>query len=135
MSRIWLAAVIVILGNACLANTSTPVAEDTPAVAAEGDALSTSVDPCAVVRCRAGYECVSHGRIARCVPAPECKVDSDCQLYSDYCEGCNCIALAPGEKAPVCHGTTVQCFVDPCRSAVATCEQGSCVAGSGAATF
>lgn len=132
MSRLWLTAIISVLGSACLANTATSTPGEPPDAVAASEALSASYDPCAVVRCRAGYECVSKGRLARCLPVTECTSTEECRLYSDYCNGCNCIALAAGEQPPVCHGAVVQCFVDPCRGAVALCEEGSCVAGNGA---
>lgn len=46
----------------------------------------------------------------------ECTTDGDCRLEADYCTGCDCPALAPGEKIPACPGPGVQCFADPCFS-------------------
>src|SRR5206468_9592221 len=61
-------------------------------------------------------------------PAPgnECKTDTDCQLVDDYCGGCHCLALAPGEKAPTCTDP-VQCLAEPCRLKTAACSNGNCV--------
>ena len=94
------------------------------------------IDPCATIRCKSGYVCeVNADGTAECVPAapaPECKTDADCRLFSDYCEGCNCVALGRGEPEPKCTGMIVQCFVDPCLGVEARCEYGSCVAGAAA---
>jgi hypothetical protein len=95
------------------------------------------INPCALVRCRAGTQCEVQAGRAVCVPtvpAPECTVDADCRLFSNYCDGCECLALASTEPNPVCKGTIVACFVDPCRGDVARCEQGQCVPG-GSASF
>jgi hypothetical protein len=92
---------------------------------------------CAVILCKPGYVCKEGCDGPRCVPLPpsdpECRVDADCRLFSDYCEGCNCVALGAKEPNPICKGDLVQCFVDPCLNLQARCEYGSCVASSGAA--
>jgi hypothetical protein len=65
----------------------------------------------------------------KCVPqAPACHSVADCNLVSDYCEGCNCLVLPPGQKAPACAGQTVQCLIDPCSTKTAACVNGHCVA-------
>jgi hypothetical protein len=90
-------------------------------------------NPCATVRCAAGYVCKARGRHASCVPAPgtpSCVTDADCRLFSDYCTGCDCRALASNQPDPVCSGGGVACFVDPCFNKVATCQAGSCVAST-----
>jgi hypothetical protein len=87
---------------------------------------------CAAILCLKGTVCEESCGEARCVPIkpePECVEDADCRLFSDYCEGCNCVALGNGEPNPTCNGNTVQCFVDPCRLLQARCEYGSCVVG------
>jgi hypothetical protein len=62
-------------------------------------------------------------------PVPlECSKDSACRLQADYCDGCECVALGPGEKLPPCKGDVVACLVDPCRGMVARCDAGVCVA-------
>jgi len=58
----------------------------------------------------------------------ECQKDSDCTLQANYCTGCNCDALAPGESVPPCNGAGVQCLVDPCQTKTAACVNGACVA-------
>lgn len=88
---------------------------------------------CDVVRCPKGTVCEESCEGPRCVPTypkPECVKDSDCRLFSDYCEGCNCVALGIGEPNPECSGTIVQCLIDPCLNVKAHCEYGSCVAGA-----
>jgi hypothetical protein len=57
---------------------------------------------------------------------PSCTGDSDCQLKSDYCDGCNCLALGLGETAPTCTGSTVACLMDPCTGRAAQCVDGKC---------
>ncbi|KYF57263.1 hypothetical protein BE08_22270, partial [Sorangium cellulosum] len=87
-------------------------------------------DPCAAVRCRDGLTCEVQGGLPVCVEAPPsraCQTDDDCSVAADYCGGCNCIALAPGESAPVCHGDEVACVVWPCLGLEARCEAGACV--------
>jgi hypothetical protein len=118
-------------------------AEDASTAGAESedDALDSrsealKVNPCALVRCRAGTQCeVQQGR-AVCVPTPtpECASDKECRLFSNYCGGCECLALSSSEPDPICKGTLVACFVDPCRNQEASCVQGQCVLG-GAASF
>jgi hypothetical protein len=62
-----------------------------------------------------------------CIKGGSCKSDADCRLVDDYCGGCNCLALAPGESAPKCTDP-VACFVEPCLNKKAACVSGSCVA-------
>jgi len=62
-----------------------------------------------------------------CIKGGSCNSDADCRLVDDYCGGCNCLALAPGEKAPTC-ADPVACFVEPCLNKTAACVSGSCVA-------
>jgi hypothetical protein len=59
--------------------------------------------------------------------AGSCSNDSDCTLKADYCTGCDCVALAPGQSVKPCSGPGVQCFVDPCGSKTAACQNGACV--------
>jgi hypothetical protein len=66
----------------------------------------------------------------KCVPESggTCTTVADCQLVSDYCGGCNCLALSKGQKAPPCSGQMVQCLIDPCGIKTAACVNGRCVA-------
>jgi hypothetical protein len=87
------------------------------------------INACSLVRCRAGTQCeIQQGRPV-CVPQPklECASDKECRLFSNYCEGCQCMALSIYETNPVCNGDIVACFVDPCRGAEAQCVKGQCV--------
>jgi hypothetical protein len=60
-------------------------------------------------------------------PGPaRCAKDADCRLFSDYCDGCACRALAAGQGDPVCKGTIVTCLVDPCEGKQAACNAGTC---------
>lgn len=53
-----------------------------------------------------------------------CTVDSDCTLHNDCC---SCIALAPGEKPPICE--MVECLLPHCAPAMITQAEVRCVAG------
>ena len=57
----------------------------------------------------------------------ECVTDADCELFSNYCDGCSCEALTAGSPPPPCSGTQVLCFVDPCWMQTAACNAGECV--------
>jgi hypothetical protein len=56
----------------------------------------------------------------------ECTTDADCRIFSDYCTGCDCRALATAEADPVCDGPGVRCVADPCMGRAAVCEAGEC---------
>jgi hypothetical protein len=89
---------------------------------------------CDLVRCRAGYHCEELKYRAVCVldkPAGSCDTDDDCRLSANYCGGCNCLALGPGEQEPVCKGEQVACFVNPCLGIEPFCDAGKCVAERG----
>ena len=53
-----------------------------------------------------------------------------CRLYSNYCDGCTCLALRVGQSNPVCNGMIVTCLHDPCEGLVSACDEsaGTCVA-------
>ncbi len=56
-----------------------------------------------------------------------CTVDADCRLVSNYCEGCNCLALTRDDQDPACgSGKMVACLVDPCQTKRAVCATGTC---------
>jgi hypothetical protein len=107
------------------------------AASAELKASSEEPGSCERVPCPASHECVEADGGARCAlrhPAADaadggaCQVDSDCRLFSDYCDGCYCRALGPGERKPTCKADLVACFVDPCRNLESHCDSGRCVA-------
>jgi hypothetical protein len=59
----------------------------------------------------------------------QCSRASDCMLFSDYCGGCTCLALAVGQAAPYCDAGTVSCLKDPCSGETAACNAlGTCIA-------
>jgi hypothetical protein len=122
---------------ACLGSdeTSSPEnGDEAPFVQGESEALK--INPCALVRCRAGTQCEVQQGHAVCVPTPpECTSDKECRLFSNYCDGCQCLALSTGEPDPVCKGNVVACLIDPCRGAEAQCIRGQCVLGGAAASF
>src|SRR5690349_18461589 len=60
--------------------------------------------------------------------AGACTTDADCRLFADYCTGCDCRALAKGDKDPTCTGPGVKCIADPCMTKTAVCEAGTCTA-------
>jgi hypothetical protein len=122
---------------ACLGSDQAthPDDEDEAVVQQESEALK--INPCALVRCRAGTQCEVQDGHAVCVPtAPqaECTSDKECRLFSNYCNGCECLALSTSEPNPVCKGTPVACFVDPCLNQSASCIAGQCVL-SGSVSF
>lgn len=110
---------------ACFAGDE-PESEAAPKVT---EASLVARNPCDRVRCPEGTSCRVESGKPICAPN-ECKTDADCRLEADYCGGCNCRALAEGEKVPVCKGDVVACFVWPCMGKVARCESGSCVVDS-----
>ena len=69
---------------------------------------------------RAFGDCVSN------CTSGHCSFDNDCRTFSNYCDGCSCRALGVSEPDPVCDGTLVQCFVDPCLEFEAYCRGGQC---------
>jgi len=62
----------------------------------------------------------------RPLPTVLCRTDSDCRTFSDYCEGCDCLALGRCDPDPVCKTEGVQCLVDPCSNQQAVCTAGRC---------
>jgi hypothetical protein len=60
-------------------------------------------------------------------PPATCRTAADCRLFSDYCTGCDCRALATGAADPTCNGPGVQCLIDPCDGKSAVCTRGACV--------
>jgi hypothetical protein len=139
MKRFAWHSVIAVVGvlSACAAEEPTSGSSEHEDEAIENRGESLKINPCALVRCRAGTQCEVHDGRAVCVPvepAPECRSDKECRLFSNYCDGCACLALSSSEPDPVCKGTIVACFVDPCRGDQAQCIQGQCVLG-GSASF
>jgi hypothetical protein len=136
---VWISLVAAVCMSSACANTeetSEPSADEAPLASglAESD-NALKINPCALVRCRAGTQCEVQDGHAVCVPtpAPECKSDKECRLFSNYCEGCQCVALDDGEVDPVCKGDIVACLVDPCGNAAARCLRGQCVVDGPAA--
>jgi hypothetical protein len=94
---------------------------------------------CGATRCAAGMVCCNdscgictppNGGCTKQIclpPAGACTRDADCRLEADYCTGCDCRALAAGEKLPPCPGPGVACLRDPCSGGVkAVCVNGQC---------
>jgi hypothetical protein len=88
-----------------------------------------SESQCTTVRCAAGSHCdIVSGRATCVVDSAVCASSSDCRKEDNYCGGCNCLALGPGETGPTCT-TPVACFAEPCAvtPGSATCVNGKCV--------
>lgn len=110
--------------------TACSSAEDPRESTARDEQALRTIDPCATVLCVVGTHCVANGRHAACVPDPvagRCSSDADCRLFDDYCDGCACRALSTKSPDPVCTGSTVACFVQPCAGKTAVCSSGMCV--------
>jgi hypothetical protein len=83
------------------------------------------------VRCAAGTHCEAVpivcvttpcNPIAQCVPdTASCNTDADCRIVDNYCGGCACDALGPGQTATSCTNP-VNCFAQPCAGKVAKCD-------------
>lgn len=124
MRNSWLFLVPLVGLMACGVDSSAELSGDE--AASQSEELR-KWDPCATVRCAAGTHCVAKGRRAYCVPDEQaCTQDSDCRLFDNYCDGCACQALGLNEPEPVCKGTYVQCFAQPCMGKVAVCRSGTC---------
>jgi hypothetical protein len=61
------------------------------------------------------------------VTGSSCNGPAECRLYSNNCDGCACQALRNDEIDPVCAGSPVSCFVDPCEGKTVDCVMGHCV--------
>jgi len=57
-------------------------------------------------------------------PGATCAGPGDCRAFSDYCGGCNCVALGTSEADPMCDAEIASCLVDPCSSHTAACSAG-----------
>jgi hypothetical protein len=60
----------------------------------------------------------------------QCSTAGDCRLFSSYCSTapCMCFALKKGDPDPMCMGSMVTCFIDPCMKKTAACsDAGMCV--------
>lgn len=91
-------------------------------------AVCSCASQCQTVRCGFGTHCEIVDGSAACVgDSGACASDADCQVVDNYCDGCSCDAQAAGAPAPVCGGTIVNCFAQPCMNKVARCDAGVCV--------
>ena len=68
--------------------------------------------------------------LCQCVPDDEglCSNDSDCRLFDDTCNSCDCRALSTADIDPTCSGPGVACFAAPCINKIAVCVDGQCTA-------
>jgi hypothetical protein len=73
------------------------------------------------VACMVGYHWDSTPGVCKCVADGTCASDSDCTIADDYCGGCACDALGPGQSAKTC-SNPVNCFAEPCAGKVAWCN-------------
>lgn len=106
-SSAWIFVVAAASMTACLGMEETSAGDGEQETIVEQADQALRIDPCALVRCRAGTQCeVQQGR-PLCVPVPvklECTSDKECRLFSNYCEGCECLALSASEPNPICKG-------------------------------
>lgn len=139
MDALRISMVVSTLGTlACASDTPIePSLEPSGALDSTAQELQAGgrTNPCDLVRCRSGFVCQVSGGVPACVPDAlgpkdpskmECKSDADCTLVADYCGGCNCLSLAPGESAPKCEGDEVACFAWPCQGRAPYCNEGQC---------
>ena len=95
-------------------------------------AAESVITTCDVVALPAGNcgcvdsECIWH-KSGGPSPVDKCGADRGCVVYSDYCEGCNCLAVPAGKSPAHCTGNIVSCFVDPCLDRTAACVDDRCV--------
>lgn len=132
--HVRLAAAALVGVGLCLAcSPSPPPAPSSPtAPTASAASASSSVASAAASSSAApSASAASAAPSASAASAKACAKDADCTLFSDYCGGCTCRGLGPGDGQPRCPGKPVQCLVDPCLRKVAACEGGRCVARAG----
>ncbi len=102
-------------------DASSPDASAADSSAADGSPADGSADAAPDTR-------VADGGAPDARPEDECKLASDCRLFSSDCNDalCVCFALSNVAPDPACtsgHGT---CFVDPCQGKAAKCMAGKC---------
>lgn len=97
--------------------------EDCP----KGLTCSVERGDCRPGNCKEGQVCaaVCTGICEAEGPAGACKTDADCRLEANYCGGCGCEALGPGQSGVAC-SDPVQCFRYPCEGLSAVCVSGGC---------
>lgn len=78
--------------------------------------------------CKPGYRWSADRCACVAEDTQQCRKDSDCLLFSDYCTGCDCRGLSRFEDEPACGLPGVRCFADPCADRSAVCMKGQCVA-------
>jgi hypothetical protein len=63
-------------------------------------------------------------------PAGECNSIADCRLFSTACSTdtpmCKCWALSSNDPDPMCSGSMIACFADPCQFETLTCINHVC---------
>jgi hypothetical protein len=126
-------------GDAVAPTDAAPPDAPTPADAA----AETSTMNCAVVGCAppppCGQACTAPcgccfgpcddaGAHPTADGGATCAHASDCRVLSDFCGGCNCLALGTSDPNPTCPTPPVSCLRDPCDGLAAACDNGHCVA-------
>jgi hypothetical protein len=115
--------------NACAYRCGTPAPVTCASVrcaagtiCVEADTGAHCITACATVRCSSGHHCVADASGARCVAdAGTCATDADCRLSDNYCGGCACDALGPGQSPATC-SSPVMCLRQPCAGMTARCD-------------
>lgn len=126
--HVRLAAAALVGVGLCLACSPSPPPAPSSPTAPTASAASASSSVASVA---ASSSAAPSASAAPAAPAKACAKDADCTLFSDYCGGCTCRGLGPGDGQPRCPGKPVQCLVDPCLRKVAACDGGRCVARAG----
>jgi hypothetical protein len=113
---------VLLLAAVACANKTSPPARESNAAPAQGSEASAGGSPAAGT---GGTASTGSGGTAGA--GATCANDGDCRLFSDYCTGCDCRALARKDSDPTCAGPGVRCLVDPCQRKKAACQKGRCV--------
>jgi hypothetical protein len=93
-----------------------------------GNRLCSSAEYCCNVNCgqcaHVAGDCTNQD--CELPPTWACTNDSDCTAWDDYCGGCNCQVLGLNGHLGTCTKGLVACFVAPCATKSARCENGRC---------
>jgi hypothetical protein len=93
-----------------------------------GNTFCSSAQYCCNANCGTCAPLGADCAYQECAPPASwaCASDSDCTTVDDYCGGCNCSVLGPKGGLGTCTKGLVNCFVAPCATKSARCENGQC---------